>query len=74
MLEMAKTSILLFMRGRLFQDPRKVGRQVAIGGLVTALLLLVLAEAGLPLIAAAVVAGLLGGGLQPYLFRDLKYR
>jgi hypothetical protein len=71
---MAKTSILLFLQGRLFQDPAKVARQVAIGAAVTALLLVVLAEIGLPLIAAAVVAGLVGGGLQPYLFRDLKYR
>jgi hypothetical protein len=44
-----------------------------IGIVVTAVLLIGLAEAGAPLWLAALVAALIGGGLQPYLFKDLRY-
>jgi Kef-type K+ transport system membrane component KefB len=74
MWEMAKTSIFLFLRGKLFADPQKVLRQTAIGVAVAALLLIILAKLGLPLILAAAIAGILGGALQPYLFKDLRYR
>ncbi|MDX8533115.1 hypothetical protein RFM41_14895 [Mesorhizobium sp. VK25A] len=74
MWEMAKSSILLFLKGKLFAEPSKVYRQTAIGALVTAALLLILAKLGFPVSAAAAVAGLVGGALQPYLFKDLRYR
>ncbi len=74
MLEMALSSILLFFRGKLFADPSMVCRQLAIGIVATAVLLIVIAEWGAPPWFAALVAGLLGGGLQPYLFKDLRYR
>ena len=70
---MTQNSIALFFRGRLFADPGKVIRQLLIGVLVTAVLLVILAKLGAPLWLAALVAALLGGGLQPYLFKDLKY-
>jgi hypothetical protein len=73
MWQMAKNSMALFFRGRLFADPRKVIRQLLIGIVVTVILFVGLAEAGAPLWLAALVAALLGGGLQPYLFKDLKY-
>lgn len=74
MLDMARNSILLFFQGRLFADPAKVYRQLAIGVAVTVVLLLIIAAAGAPIWLAAVVAGFVGGALQPYLFKDLKYR
>ncbi|HVY99796.1 MAG TPA: hypothetical protein VHA35_09855 [Dongiaceae bacterium] len=74
MFDMAKTSILLFLQGRLFQDPIKVAQQVLIGAILTAVVLVVLVLLGLPLLAAAAIAGLVGGAIQPYLFRNLKYR
>ena len=74
MLEMAKNSIVLFFRGKLFADPATVYRQTAVGALATAIILFVLARLGLPLIAAAAIAGLIGGAAQPYLFKDLRYR
>lgn len=74
MLEMVKNSIVLFFRGKLFADPAKVYRQTAIGALATAVILIALAELGLPVIAAAVIAGLIGGAAQPYLFKDMRYR
>ncbi len=74
MWEMAKSSIVLFFRGKLFADPLKVYRQTIIGAIVTAVLLIALAKVGVPLIAATVVAAFVGGVLQPYLFKDLRYR
>ncbi|MFB9981695.1 hypothetical protein ACFSOZ_03790 [Mesorhizobium newzealandense] len=74
MWEMAKSSILLFLRGKLFSEPSKVYRQSAIGAVTTAVLVVVLAKLGLPVAAATAIAGLIGGALQPYLFKDLRYR
>ncbi|WP_245322091.1 hypothetical protein [Bradyrhizobium sp. LTSPM299] len=70
---MAQNSMALFFRGRLFADPRKVIQQLLIGIVVTVILFVGLAKAGAPLWLAALVAALLGGGVQPYLFKDLKY-
>ena len=74
MWEMAKTSITLFMQGKLFQDTSMVMRQLGMGVAATAVLLVVLALLGIPVWISALLAGLLGGMLQPYLFKDLKYR
>jgi hypothetical protein len=74
MWEMAITSIGLFLRGKLFANPAQVYRQIAIGVLATAVLLFVLAFVGVPVWLAAVIAGFAGGALQPYLFKDLRYR
>ncbi|MGQ0456035.1 MAG: hypothetical protein ACT4OU_03115 [Hyphomicrobium sp.] len=75
MIEMVRNSIGLFFRGRLFAEPAKAYLQLAIGVLFTALCFLVaLNLAGLPYWTAAGVAGFLGGALQPYLFRNLRYR
>ncbi|MHB0772872.1 hypothetical protein ACYCVF_32060 [Bradyrhizobium sp. 1.29L] len=71
---MAQNSIVLFFRGKLFADPMKAYQMILIGVAVTALLLVGLARAGAPLWIAAPIAALLGGGLQPYLFRNLRYR
>ena len=74
MWEMAQTSIGLFFQGRLFANPQTVYRRLAIGVALTAIILIVLAVISLPLWLAAVVAGLVGGAAQPYLFKDLRYR
>ena len=74
MWSMAITSIGLFFRGKLFANPAQVYRQIAIGVLATAVALFVLAVAGVPVWLAALIAGFGGGMLQPYLFKDLRYR
>jgi hypothetical protein len=71
---MATSSMTLFFRGKLFAEPSKAYRQLAIGIAVTAILMIALAKLGAPLWSAALVAGLVGGALQPYLFKDLRYR
>ncbi len=74
MWDMAKNSITLFLQGKLFQDTGMVIRQMMLGIAVTAAVLVAIAAAGAPVWGASIVAGLLGGMLQPYLFKDLKYR
>ena len=68
------SSMTLFFQGRLFADPMKVCRQLAIGVVVTAGILFIGVKAGTPIWIAGFAAGLIGGALQPYLFKDLKYR
>jgi hypothetical protein len=80
MWEMAKSSIALFFQGRLFKDKAQVFRQILTGTLFTAIVMLVIA-AGLSAFGmgreliwiSSAIAGFLGGALQPYLFKDLKY-
>ena len=74
MLDMVKSSATLFFQGKLFADNSKVYQQMAAGIVVTALVLIALAKIGLPVVAAAILAGLVGGALQPFLFKNLKYR
>ena len=75
MLEMAMSSIGLFLRGKLFAEPAKAMMQLLTGVVVTLILFLAAAKlAGLSLTMAAIVAGFIGGALQPYLFKDLRYR
>ncbi len=75
MLDMVWTSIKLFLAGRLFQKPLVVFglsvAGVAITIVVACLGLFILDLA--PALAAA-ISGLVGGFVQPYLFKDLKYR
>jgi hypothetical protein len=71
---MVKSSFGQLLRGKLFADPGKAYRQIALGIVVTALLMLGAVAAGAPLWGAAIVAGFIGGALQPYLFKDLRYR
>ncbi|MDX2288882.1 MAG: hypothetical protein NW217_08695 [Hyphomicrobiaceae bacterium] len=75
MLDMVRNSITLFFRGKLFADPGKAYRQLAIGIVLTLLCFLAARHlAGLPYWGAAALAGFVGGAVQPYLFRDLRYR
>jgi hypothetical protein len=73
MFEMVKTSAMLFFRGKLFKNPNEVMRQLAIGFALTLVIFLILVKFT-GLLIAAVVAGFVGGAVQPYLFKDLKYR
>jgi hypothetical protein len=73
MWDMFSNSLRLFLKGKLFREPRMVLRQWLIGLVVTMLVLVVLAKVGAPLWLAVLVASLGGGALQPFLFKDLKY-
>jgi hypothetical protein len=70
--KMFTSSVQLFLRGRLFRDPRQAFSQWLKGFLLTLGLLLVVGWMFDPLMGV-VLGSLVGGALQPYLFKDLKY-
>jgi hypothetical protein len=72
MLDMFLNSVKLFFAGRLFRDGRAVFVQWAKGFAACLALLLLLGWFVSPLVGV-VVASLVGGALQPLLFKDLKY-
>jgi hypothetical protein len=84
MWQIAQNSIVLFFRGKLFKDRSKALGWILVGVLFTAAALVVIELAvvrlqlplggGFGLVVAAALSGFLGGMLQPYLFRDLKYQ
>lgn len=70
---MVLNSLKLFLRGKLFREPKIVARQWLIGFSVAFVVFLVLAKIGLPLWLVVIVTAFGAGLLQPYLFKDLKY-
>lgn len=73
MWDMFQNSFKLFLKGKLFRDPREVLKKWLIGTVVALVAVVVLARVGLPLWLAVVLSAFAAGALQPYLFRDLKY-
>ena len=73
MWDMFTNLLRLFVKGKLFREPRIVLRQWLIGAALTLVALVVLAKVGLPLWLAVLLASVGGGALQPFLFKDLKY-
>jgi hypothetical protein len=72
---MVRSSIGLFFRGKLFAEPGKAYIQLMIGILLTAICFLgALKLYAQPYWIAAAIAGFVGGFVQPYLFRNLRYR
>lgn len=71
---MARSAVVLFFRGQLFAEPGKAMALIIGNILFTALLCLGLTMAGIPLWAAAFAAGFVGGGLQPILFKNIRFR
>lgn len=72
MFQMFSSSVRLFLKGKLFRDRRQVFSQWVKGFLLTLGLLLVAGWVFNPFIGV-VLASLVGGAVQPYLFKDLKY-
>ena len=74
MFEMALTSMSAFLRGRLFAHNGKAFGQIAIGVIATTVFFLAVRKLGLSAWGAGAAAGFFGGVLQPFLFKNLKYR
>lgn len=72
MVDMFMNSVKLFFAGKLFRDKRAVLTQWLKGFALSLALLLVLGTLVSPLVGV-VVASLVGGFVQPLLFKDLKY-
>jgi hypothetical protein len=70
---MARSAVFLFFKGRLFAEPGKAYLLLALGALLTAMLFLALVATGLPLWMSAAIAGFIGGGAQPFLFKNIRY-
>jgi hypothetical protein len=71
---MARSALMLFFRGQLFAESGKAYALILANVVFTALLCIGLAHEGLPLWGAAVLAGFVGGGLQPILFKNIRFR
>lgn len=74
MLEMLKNSISLFFQGKLFAEPAKAYTQLAFAILTSTILFVAARKVGLAAVPSAAIAGAIGGALQPFLFRKLRYR
>ena len=72
LLQMVMPTMRLFVRGKLFRDGSAAFKQWLIGFAVTSSLLVILGWLISPL-AGVLVASAVGGALQPYLFKNLKY-
>ncbi len=72
MLQMFMNSMRLFLRGKLFRDNAVVFQQWLKGFALTLAVLIVVGYFGGALLGV-IVASLLGGALQPWLFKNLKY-
>jgi hypothetical protein len=66
-------SFKLFVKGRLFREPAAVFRQWLIGFAIAAALVLLMAKIGAAPWLAVGLAAIVSGGLQPILFKNLKY-
>jgi len=74
MFEMFMNSVTLFLKGKLFQDHKAVFTKMSIGIGITAIIAIILTKLGLSSWIAIGLAAFIGGALQPYLFKDLKYQ
>jgi hypothetical protein len=74
MFDMLLNSVTLFMKGKLFQDLGSVFIKLLIGILVTSVICFGAVKLGLSIWLAIGAASLIGGAIQPYLFKDLKYK
>jgi hypothetical protein len=70
---MFTSSVRLFLRGKLFRDNASVFRQWLKGfGLTLAVFLVVAFTANA--LVGVIIASIVGGAAQPWLFKDLKYK
>ena len=72
MLDMYRNSIKLFLKGKLFRDNKAAFMQWFKGLLIALGLLLAFGFLVHPLVGV-IVASVVGGAVQPYLFKDLNY-
>jgi hypothetical protein len=66
------SSVQLFLRGRLFRDGRQAFSQWLKGFVITLAVMVIAGLMFMPWVGV-ILGSLIGGALQPYLFKDLKY-
>jgi len=70
---MFSNSLRLFLKGKLFRDPRAVFRQWVIGFVLSLLAVVACVKLSVPVWLSVTGVAIAAGGLQPFLFKNLKY-
>jgi hypothetical protein len=74
MLELSWFSVKLFFQGKLFRDPIYFLRQTIIGSAIGAIILVLLAQASIPICIPITVASLTTGAIMPFLLQDFRMK
>jgi hypothetical protein len=74
MLELSWFSIKLFFKGKLFRDPVYFLSQITIASTIGTLILVLLAQADIPLCIPITVSSLTTGIITPFLLKDFKMK
>jgi len=74
MLELSWFSIKLFLKGKLFRDPIYFLRQTVIASGIGTVILVLLAQASIPLCIPITVASLITGAIMPFLLQDFRMK
>jgi len=74
MFDMLLSSVTLFIQGKLFKDLGTLAIKLLIGIIVTVIICIGAVKFGLDIWMAIILASIIGGAIQPYLFKDLKYK
>ncbi|BAZ84950.1 hypothetical protein [Dolichospermum compactum] len=74
MLELSWFSVKLFLKGKLFRDPIYFLRQTIIASGIGTVILVLLAQASIPLCIPITVASLTTGAIMPFLLQDFKMK
>jgi hypothetical protein len=74
MLALTWFSIQLFFKGKLFRDPIYFLRQTIIASGIGTIILVLLAQASIPLCIPVTVASLTTGAIMPFLLQDFRMK
>ncbi|AFZ57287.1 hypothetical protein H6G54_25315 [Anabaena cylindrica FACHB-243] len=74
MLELSWFSIKLFFKGKLLRDPINFLGQIIIASTIGTLILVLLAQAEIPLCIPITVSSLITGIITPFLLKDFKMK
>ncbi|MEH2241876.1 hypothetical protein [Nostoc sp.] len=74
MFEIGWFSVKLFLKGKLLRDPIFFVKRTTIGIAVGFLLLVLLAQAPIPLYFPIILSSLVTGMIMPYLLKDFKMK
>ena len=74
MLELSWFSAKLFFKGKLFRDPIYFLRQTIIASGIGTIILVLLAQASIPLCIPITVASLITGAIMPFLLQDFRMK
>jgi hypothetical protein len=74
MLQLSLFTIKLFFKGKLFRNPLHFFRQITIASGIGTVILVLLAQASIPLCIPITVASLTTGTIMPFLLQDFRMK